>query len=175
MRNLVLCLILISSIFYNSCSTKMSNSVKNNDKPVKDELLFEEKHDPYVVVYIKRTSCFGNCPAYEAKIFSNGKVSYYGQSNVEKRGNFTSSVELDKINLLVKKAFDIQYFLLDDQYPDPSIHITDAPTTFTSIVCKGHNKSIANKFDGPLKLIDFEKEIDNLLNSITYTSIDPVK
>ncbi|HNA42349.1 MAG TPA: DUF6438 domain-containing protein, partial [Saprospiraceae bacterium] len=115
------------------------------------------------------------CPAYEARIYSDGKVTYRGQSNVEMLGNWEAKIELKRLNDIVKKAFDIKYFLLEDQYPDPSVRITDVPTTFTGITCKGQKKNISNKFEGPEKLKVFEDEMDKVIASLKFTSVDPVK
>lgn len=164
----------VLSLFFAGCCKKTgADAMSENTSKV--DLLFETPAEPYVVVFIKRTPCFGKCPAYEARIFSDGKVKYTGHSNIERKGNWESRIELSELNKLVQKAFDIKYFLLEDQYPDPSVRITDVPTTFTSVTCKGQNKAISNKFEGPQKLIEFENEIDNVLNKLKFQSTDPVK
>lgn len=166
-------LLLGSLILLSSCCKKNTADTINGSGHM--ELLFETSELPYVVAYIKRTACFGKCPAYEARIYSDGKVTYRGQSNVEMLGNWEAKIELKRLNDIVKKAFDIKYFLLEDQYPDPSVRITDVPTTFTGITCKGQKKNISNKFEGPEKLKVFEDEMDKVIASLKFTSVDPVK
>ena len=175
MKNLVLLSFLMILSIAIGCTKKIQVKSDAAVLEVDNPLLFAETATPYVVVFIKRTSCFGTCPAYEAKMYSDGKVSYSGSSNVEKRGNFEAKIKKSEINKIVRKAFDIRYFLMEDQYPDPSIRVTDAPTTITSIVCTGQNKTIRNKLDAPAKLHDFETMIDSVFNKLHYTSIDPVK
>lgn len=170
---LLLCFSLILST--TGCNKKLNSKDKGNVMEVNDDFLFDQTKEPYIVVFIKRTTCFGECPAYEAKIYSDGKVSYAGKAYVEKRGNYEAKIPLTKLNSIIQKAFQNKYFLLEDRYPDPSVQIADAPTTITSIVCKGQNKTISNKFNGPPELKEIENYIDEVLNSLQFTSIDPVK
>ncbi len=169
---LCFCLLLIPSM---ACNKKLKNQIKPEVMEVSDELLFDQSQVPYVVVAIKRTTCFGECPAYEAKFYSDGSVSYVGKAFVQKRGNHKASASLNQINSIVKKAYDIKYFLMEDQYPDPTVQIMDAPSTITSIVCRGQNKTISTKLGEPDKLKDLQNAIDDLLNSLTFVSVDPVK
>lgn len=135
--------------------------------------LFELRKDPYEVIYIKRTSCFGKCPAYEAMFLSDGKVFYKGKANVEKVGSFQSSIDPAKINVIIKKAFELKYFDMAEKYPESGEKLSDLPTTVTSVNCTGQSKTINNSYRAPDNLKKFEDLIDSELDKLKFVTVEP--
>ncbi len=152
---------------------KKAVPANNTDNIATDKLLFEQPQVAYVVISIKRTSCFGKCPAYEANIYSDGKVSYKGISNVEMKGNYVSTMNATVINSLIKKAYEIKYFDMAEVYPVDGERIADLPTAITSITCTGHSKKINDKYKAPDSLIKFEEQIDLEIYKLKYKTTDP--
>ncbi|HMG14680.1 MAG TPA: DUF6438 domain-containing protein [Saprospiraceae bacterium] len=158
-----------------SACQKKTVPVNNVNSSGSSKLLFEQTPEPYIVISIKRTSCFGKCPAYEASIYSDGKVTYHGISNVEMRGIFVSSINTADINKILVKAFEIKYFDMADQYPVNGEKIADLPSAITSISCTGHKKKITNKYQGPESLKTFEEMIDLEIYKLKYKTTDAQK
>lgn len=170
MNRIIYALFIIT--FVGACHKK-SIPAGNDASNSNQKLLFEQPAVPVEVISIKRTACFGRCPAYTAKFFSDGKVSYKGDANVERRGNYTAMASTQLINSIIKKAMEIKYFDMADVYPVDGEKIADLPTTTTSVYCIGHSKKITNKYKAPDSLKTFEDFIDTELEKLKYTSTDP--
>jgi len=117
---------------------------------------------PNVVITIERTPCFGTCPDYKMTINGDGRVVYEGESFVKITGTQTTQLSQDKIKQLVDEFHQVDYFSLKDEY---TAHITDLPTTITSITIDGKTKKVVNYYGAPKKLGELENKIDEITNS----------
>lgn len=121
-----------------------------------------------VVVKITRSSCYGKCPTYEFTIMSDGTVHWRGIMNVEKLGDFTAKVPTSVIADIKKRAAAINYFAMQESYPNPGeAFIADLPACTTYIFDKNREKRIINRHDGPEELRDFQNYLDEVFRSIS--------
>ena len=127
---------------------------------------FETKDSIYAS--IRRTPCYGRCPIYEATIYKSGLVIYDGNRFVDKIGKHYSRLTTDQLNEIVAKANEIEYFQMEDKYDSP---VTDFPTTTTVLNASGKSKTISNRVGGPKSLKEYEKFLDELLNSLSWTKM----
>lgn len=58
-----------------------------------EQMIRDSLAQPYLVIMLKRTGCYGTCPVFEAKIFSDGQAIYDGVRHVERIGLFEASVD----------------------------------------------------------------------------------
>ena len=119
----------------------------------------EHRCEDDVVITIERSSCFGSCPIYSAKIYADGSVVYVGKEFVKEVGERRFKITPERVQQLIKEFEKIDYFSLKDKY---DAEVTDLPTTTTSICLEGKKKKVVNYFGAPQKLHELENRIDEL-------------
>jgi len=117
---------------------------------------------------IKHTPCYGRCPIFSAKIYNSGYAVYEGKRFVERIGVYSTRFSKDQMDQIIKKANDIGYFSLEDQYDRP---VTDFPTTHTTLNAGRKSKTIKNRVGGPESLKEYENFLDSLLNNASWTKM----
>lgn len=126
-----------------------------------------------LVIRLQRTACFGRCPIYTLSIYKGGYATYLGEKWVEREGSYQAIVSDELIQKILAKAKAINYFKLKDQYDNE--YVTDLPSTITTIRADDQLKVVANRYEGPEKLNEFEKYIDETAESIQWQALDEPK
>ena len=121
-----------------------------------------------IEVSIKRTPCFGMCPEYEVVIHGDGSVKYTGRTNVRVEGEQTWKIDPAAVRALAREMEQAGYFDLEDEY---TAHVTDLPTTYTSLTIGARTKTVKNYFGAPQKLKDLEKRIDEVSGAKKYVFV----
>lgn len=119
-----------------------------------------------LIASIRKTPCYGYCPVFEYKYYSDGRVSYNGQLHVDRIGVYETWVDIEFKSKIESLAQSIKYFSLEEEYPPNGRRIEDLPSTITYLKIDDREKSIKNNYDSPLVLRDFEKELLLLFNSL---------
>ena len=119
-----------------------------------------------VRITLRRTGCFGTCPAYRVEIRGNGSVVYEGQSYVALTGTHHGSISKDTVAGLIDAFRNADYYSLRDEYVWPA---TDLPTYETSIEIDGKLKKVKDyageQVGMPLSVSKLEAEIDHLVDT----------
>ncbi|RMH89403.1 MAG: hypothetical protein D6681_14535 [Calditrichaeota bacterium] len=119
-------------------------------------------------VGLKRTTCYGKCPAYQVTIHSDGTFEYIGEANVERLGEHTGRVNRWAFQQLCRFIKESDFMNLEDAYAAPAM---DLPTVYTTVVMNGTQKRISNYGNaGPAKLWAIEQLIDKLLLEAQWDS-----
>jgi hypothetical protein len=137
-------------------------SLEQKNRTVKglvDSLLFR----------IERTSCFGRCPTYSITVYESGYVEYHGKRNVEKIGFYSARVSSEQKQFIIQKCKEINFFKLNDRY---DANMTDVPSTILAFQYEDNRKVVVDRAESPPGLHIFEKEMDALLFSLDYSSIE---
>lgn len=108
-----------------------------------------------VVAAFKKTSCYGTCPAYEVKFYSNGTASWDGYMHIERMGHFELTLDPNVLGRIQEKAATSKFFDLASKYPT-NFTIADAPSTITYVKSATREKQVENILEAPQNLIDFE-------------------
>lgn len=123
---------------------------------------FPEVHDlKRVVITLRRTRCFGTCPAYDLQIDGSGNVIFNGSYPVtgERRGLVSHSA----FEGLVERFRKSNYFSLCPSYV---LGATDLPTAITSISIDGKSMSVSDygglQMGMPASVREIEKAIDEV-------------
>lgn len=176
-------IILILSIIFSftlACKSKkvQSETVKSNES--KTEVIEKEttafvdqtqKNLPdSLFAQLQRTPCFGRCPIYTVSFYENGFVLYKGEKWVEREGMYSSLATEKQLNKIRDKAEAINFFELKDQYDNE--HVTDLPSTITTLKGEQGFKVVANRYEGPEKLEELEKLIDELVDSLEWKEVE---
>jgi len=139
--------------------------------PTADETMCESRDDNYGVseISIERTLCFGTCPSYTLRLFSDGRVDYLGQAYAPRVGVRHGRLDPFNFHRLARIVRDIGYFDLSDRY---TCDVTDNPTVYTAVTRAGKRKVIehyAPRSTGPAQLQLFEDAIDAVLPYVEWT------
>jgi len=140
-------LLLVFLVLFACGSSKKGTEIKE----IKKEL----------IISLERTPCYGTCPIYKIKIFSDGSAFYHGERFVEKIGNYEFSVSKETLNYILKKADEIGFFELEDKY---TANITDLPKTTTFIKNGKHKKRVVDYYGAPKTLKEFESLVDGCID-----------
>jgi uncharacterized protein DUF6438 len=132
----------------------------------------EEEEEVYILCEIQRSSCYGKCPSYSIKLYSDGKAIYYGKANVDKIGYFEAYCDSQNFEAIFTAAEEIGYFAFRSQYPTDGRNLPDLPKTITYLKRGGLEKRIIDSFDAPSSLVQFEKWLDEFFNSLEWKNIE---
>ena len=152
-------------------SNENAESIKTTSPDSKTELSEKpaELGEANLFATIKRGYCYGTCPVYELKIYTNGDATYHGIRNVELEGMYSGQISKENIAALIQKAEDINYMNMEDVYDNPGI--TDLPSTTTSIVINGERKEVKRRYGYPTELLALEKLFDEVIAGATWEKI----
>jgi len=122
----------------------------------------------YLLCELRRTSCYGKCPSFQLKLYSDGKVTYHGKAHVQRLGRYIAFCEPEQFEAIFTAAEEANFFVLRSQYPEDGRKIPDLPKTITYLKRDGLEKRVINQFDAPVPLIQFEKWLDTFFDSLDW-------
>lgn len=172
---------IIALIFAGSFTAcKTSENISSNNDPAKEDVVSEapssienlaveepianeiDSSERVFVASIERTPCYGNCPTYKMKIYSDGFVELEGIRGIDFTGNYTTNISQAQVNNFRIRANRTGFMDLEDRYDGM---VTDLPSATTTIVLDGVKKSVYRRFDYPRSILQFEELFDALLKS----------
>lgn len=115
---------------------------------------------------IERTPCFGRCPTYTMKIYADGFVEFNGKRDHDMLGLYTTTITQEQMDAILEKANNIGFFTFDDKYDDGMV--TDLPSTTTTVVAGGKEKSVMRRHGHPKSLVQLEQAMDDLIKSARW-------
>lgn len=125
----------------------------------------------YILASIKKTACYGKCPAFEAKLFSNGILLYEGREHTELLGLHEAYLEQEQIDELIARATEADFFDLATFYPEEGKKLADLPETHTYLKIGDREKEIVNNHNAPLGLRQFEQYFNDLIEELEWSPI----
>jgi hypothetical protein len=115
---------------------------------------------------LKRTVCFGACPAYSVVVGGSGDVEFDGGSGSRITGHHRGQVSRQAVESLLHEFQRANYFSLKDDYVT---RVTDSPTYTTSIEFDGKKKTVRDyvglRSGMPEAVTDLENAIDEALGT----------
>lgn len=133
---------------------------------------FAQKVDESLLLAsLERTTCYGDCPYYEVKVYSNGVVVYNGRKNVEYLGLHEGVLSQNKIRQLLEKAKSVGYAYLENKYPIKGLGIIDFPVCITSVKEGERKKMVYNRNDSPQGLIEYQNFFDELIEDVEWKKV----
>ena len=121
-------------------------------------------------IKLKRTECYGTCPVYKVKIYSNGIVEYNGVMFVKKIGSYQWKIDKKAVNLLNEYIKKHGYFGIKKK--EPTQIMTDHPYCITSIQLKDKSFRKIDNYKGDncysKRLTTFENKIDKIIGITDY-------
>ena len=125
-----------------------------------------------LLVSFLKTSCFGKCPEYEARFYSDGRVVYVGKKYVQHIGTYEANIDKVELDQLKGQAMDAGFENLAEVYPMNGRQISDLPVTVTGFYFNGTFKKIVNNHDAPKALIRLEQYLEQYLEALVWKKIE---
>lgn len=119
------------------------------------------------ILGFQKTACFGKCPVYQVKFYDDGRATWHGKMNVERMGWHETKVSKEEVKRLLDKAQEVGFFDFYNEYPTGQ-KVADLPSTITFIRIGDMEKSIKNTHDGPEKLNEYQKFLENYITSLPW-------
>lgn len=108
---------------------------------------------------LSRGMCYGPCPVYAVRFFSDGRAKFTGEDFVNLLGNHRAQINVAEFELL---ALAISYLRFGNLRRNYAVDHTDADTTTTWIVRRGRRRTVEDYGGaGPQRLRQIESLIDD--------------
>ncbi len=130
-----------------------------------------------VQIKLRRTSCYGLCPAYSVEIQGNGNVLFEGVEGwVAEAGQHRATIPKEAVTSLVDAFRNADFYALDDEYV---WSVFDLPTYETSIEIDGRLKKVKD-YGGlhigmPATVTKLEDLIDQLADTQRWVKFQASK
>ena len=162
------------AIFFFACNQKKAQETTITDKQesvkedIKDASPDEKPTEkPYQTIGYRKTPCFGKCPVYEVKFYTDNTATWHGKMNVDRMGHYKAQMEGKMIKSMRDKAHELGFF--DFHYKYPIEHkVADLPTTITYVRIGDVEKTVKNTHEGPEKLAEFEAYIESIIERLEW-------
>ncbi len=130
------------------------------------------KLDPNTLMAsLERTKCYGKCPNYEAKIFTNGLVLFEGKAHVPRKGLFEAYLLQAQLDSLMSQAEQLSYFDLAETYPENGFVMAELPSTITYLKQGAREQKIKNNHNAPKMLQSYERYLEELLETLDWKPV----
>ncbi|MEM9992399.1 MAG: DUF6438 domain-containing protein, partial [Bacteroidota bacterium] len=124
-----------------------------------------------LIASIKRTKCYGKCPAYEAKVFASGLVLFEGMQHTGREGLHEAQLEVEQIDSLMEKAQRMEYFDMAGHYPTSGFTLSGLPSTITYIKTNNNENKVTNNHNAPKALRQYERYFEDLLEQLNWKPV----
>ncbi len=148
-------LVVISSFL--SCKAKQ----KTNMQDKTGELVFS----------LKKTACYGDCPIFLLKIYSDGLVKFHGEKFTEKTGYYTNQISGEELTAVINEFVNANFFEFEDEYTGEML---DLPTTYISFNYNDKTKSIKDYYGSPKELKRLEQTLDRYRKLENWTKQEKI-
>ena len=155
-----------------ACCPKTAHNVQTEEveviettgTPDSDE---PQKEEAYMVAAYEKTACYGKCPVYQVKFYSDGKVTWNGRLFVDRMGWYEAHVENAVLNSIRDKAHETGFMDLESKYPTEG-RIADLPSTITYKLIGDVEKQVNDTHDAPEMLKEFEAFLEGVINGLEW-------
>ena len=144
-----------------------TNKKETVKKDTRDDASDAPADKPYQTVGYRKTACFGKCPVYEVKFFTNNTATWNGKMNVDRMGLYEAQLEGKMIKSIRDKAHELGFFDFHHEYPIEH-KVADLPSTITYVRIGDTEKIVKNTHEGPEKLVQFESYIESIINRLNW-------
>ncbi|MGA8025667.1 MAG: DUF6438 domain-containing protein [Bryobacteraceae bacterium] len=132
------------------------------ERPARMDVPFPTVHDwASLRITLKRTRCYGSCPAYQLQIDGKGNVLF--QASFPRQTEEHENLSREELERLLDAFRTANYFGLDREY---RVNATDLPACFTSISIDGQSMSVTDygglQVGMPTSVRDLESAIDEI-------------
>jgi hypothetical protein len=117
-------------------------------------------------IQMKRTPCYGSCPAYTVHLFGDGRVEYHGERNVSTVGVRKYRVDPSAVSELAKKFYENGFFNFCASY---RLRATDQATEETTFHSGNITKTVSVYGDkAPEGLGELQNQIEQTAHVVQF-------
>ncbi|MEL6635359.1 MAG: DUF6438 domain-containing protein [Bacteroidota bacterium] len=109
-----------------------------------------------LLIQMRKSACFGQCPVYTLEVFANGRVDYRGTNHTDKMGLYRRQVPTAELEQLVADFRAAQLPQYDSLYLSG---LTDLQLTSLSFFQPDYSQTIKGDFERPPAVLDLEKQL----------------
>ena len=113
-----------------------------------------------LILEVKRSPCYGDCPVYDFRVYSNGYAELDAKKNTNWVGAYSSRLSTSKMSGIKKMFQKAEYFSLEDSYSSTA---SDLPSTNIYYKYRGEEKTVNLYGDGPEQL---KTLIDDIIKTV---------
>lgn len=124
---------------------------------------------PYLTVSLTKTACYGQCPVYDFKLYSDCSATFKGTAFTDKLGDWKSKATKRQFNTLIEAFETSNFFEFEDRYYS---EITDLPTTYLFYSDANRDKKIMDYYGAPQELKDLEAMVESLIDKLEWQQIE---
>jgi hypothetical protein len=118
-----------------------------------------------VAITLRRTVCYGRCPAYSVTVSTQGIV-FNGDAFVAATGKHTAPIDSSEVRKLAQRFVDGDFYSMAPEY---RASVTDNPTYTLSITINGQTKRVVDYVGSsvgmPAIITDLENDVDELAHT----------
>lgn len=129
----------------------------------------KEKKENKIVLQLKKTACYGQCPVYTFTIYEDGTCFINPKQFLTIKSFSKSSVSKTEIEDLIQQAKTIEFWKLDEVYNNKNV--SDLPSAFITVNHKKQSKTIHSRIGSPKKLVEFIKNVEKTVISRDWKTV----
>jgi hypothetical protein len=139
------CIAILIGLSASTCCNALDaqKPVPNSTSPAPKPTTLEFDGQPVdpsgVIVTLERAGYLGNPNMYAVTLYGDGRVDWKGREAVEQKGERHSRVEAGAVQFLLKRADELRFFDLADEYSDG---VTDVPEIYLTLCVGKRGKRI---------------------------------
>ncbi|MFK7810340.1 MAG: DUF6438 domain-containing protein [Saprospiraceae bacterium] len=133
-----------------------------------DEIELPKVH---LMLRLERRPCYGECPVFELKVYSDGRAMWRGESYCPRIGYYEAFLPKEWREQLMTEANLISYFSLPNHYPLQGPYLSELPTTITYLNDGIQEHSITQNYLTPKELLQFQEEIERLAENLLWEKV----
>ncbi len=145
-----------------------TTNVQVNAPPLPEEKIAVA---PYVMLRLEKTACYGQCPIFELKLFTDGMVHWHGIHYVDRLGWHETFLEETYRYFLLAQAQKIEFFSMSDVYPTNGHYLSDLPNTLLYLNDGQTEKSITMNHLIPLSLKNYVEELLEIVENLEWRAM----
>ncbi|MBK8558236.1 MAG: hypothetical protein IPL65_22010 [Lewinellaceae bacterium] len=145
------------------------------DEPVIpiDSSLSQPEPQPYLIASLARTACFGNCPAFQTWIYSDGTVLWCGEEHVDRMGEYKAIAPHEWLAELQQTIEASGIWKMAEQYPSNGVLLPDVPLTVLYYNTEKKERRIVDNADAPLNLLRLEQYFEAKMETLNWEPFQP--
>lgn len=131
--------------------------------------VYTQTSQPYLAVSLTKTACYGQCPVYNFKLYSDCTATYNGTAFTDKIGDWKSKLTKKQFNSIIAEFKRSDFFEFKDRYYS---EISDLPTTYLYYSDSNRDKKIMDYYGAPQELKDLEAMVEGLIDKLEWQQVE---
>lgn len=129
----------------------------------------KENKENQIVIQLKKTACYGQCPVYVFTIYEDGTCFINPKQFLAVKTFSKSFVPKTELEDLIQQAKTIDFWELDEEYNNKKV--SDLPSAYITVNRKRQTKTIHSRIGSPKNLVEFIKNVEKIAISRDWKTV----